>query len=608
MDDSRYDAEKVLAQRAVPGSMDLREMLRTYVVQRALDDMRAAEERRLAAAASGDIAGYGAELRAALRGLYDDMPVGPNAEPPQVTKVSRFDKTGYRIENVLFDSFPGYPVNASVYVPLDWAPPHPAVVIPVGHSGKQFDNYQLPAQFFARAGYVAVLFDPPGQASEKQPGNDHFKDGIRCYMVGHTSSRYFIGDALRCIDYLQTREDVNMSNGVGMTGVSGGGTTTSFATLLDDRIAVSGPSCCLSRLSEVDIGYCYAGCPETHQFGRYALGLDETDLVCAAVPTPTLLMQGDQDALYYIDDVRVLADIVRTFFEKADAGDRFEFFVDNAPHSYSLNMARAFTRFLNKWLLAEPSRAMPDLPDDAFTLDPYDELKCRPRTDVNMRTLSVDEATRLKASWHTDSDSVRAAAQSLTGTKRDTALPQSVEGRPFRFGNAQWQPVQLTPEPGIALPGTLITPVAGADTSIVHFDDRGRHDKLEKGGWLSSLLHAIGGGTPEADLFTVDLRGWGDTEISMYPHEMHDWGGRDRYLAYATAALGDSIMAMRIRDGLAALRYVRASHGADKARTVVFGSGLGAIVALHVAALAPDVDGVVSVDGLWSFAATSHIM
>ena len=47
---------------------------------------------------------------------------------------------------------------------------------------------------------LAVLFDPPGQASEKQTGNDHFIDGVRCYLVGETSSRYFVADALRCID------------------------------------------------------------------------------------------------------------------------------------------------------------------------------------------------------------------------------------------------------------------------------------------------------------------------------------------------------------------------------------------------------------------------
>ena len=46
--------------------------------------------------------------------------------------VSAHDREGYRLENVLFDSFPGWEVNATVYVPRGFAPPYPAVVVPVG--------------------------------------------------------------------------------------------------------------------------------------------------------------------------------------------------------------------------------------------------------------------------------------------------------------------------------------------------------------------------------------------------------------------------------------------------------------------------------------------
>jgi cephalosporin-C deacetylase-like acetyl esterase len=102
--------------------------------------------------------------------------------------------------------------------------------VPVGHSGKQFESYQIPAQVFAMCGYAALTFDPPGQAGEKKPGNDHFRDGVRCYMTGATSQRFFVMDALRAVDYLATRRDVDMRRGVGMTGVSGGGFTTLYAS------------------------------------------------------------------------------------------------------------------------------------------------------------------------------------------------------------------------------------------------------------------------------------------------------------------------------------------------------------------------------------------
>ena len=370
--DPRYP----IVQRPIAAGLDLRDMLRQHILVRALAHMRAAEERRQQALAGGDVRGYRASIRRAVRALYGALPAGAQSPAPVVTPVSAFDKQGHRLENVLFDSYPGWQVNATVFVPTDYAPPFPAVIVPVGHSGKQFANYQLPAQLMARCGYLAVLFDPPGQSSEKQPGNDHFADGVRCYLVGETSSQYFVADALRCIDYVQSRPDVDTTRGVAMTGVSGGGTTTVLASLLDERIRLVAPSCCLSPLSALDISQCYASCPETLMAGRYALGLDEVDLLCA-VAAPTLLMAGETDEVFHLEATAALADQVAAFHRMEGAPERFEFHVDRGRgHCYSLDQARRFVAFANRWLLGQPERALPDLPDDALAMAPYEELRC----------------------------------------------------------------------------------------------------------------------------------------------------------------------------------------------------------------------------------------
>ncbi|MCC6416364.1 MAG: hypothetical protein IT582_10690, partial [Opitutaceae bacterium] len=131
-----------------------------------------------------------------FRGYYGDLREFING-PLNARIVGRGEGDGFRYENVLFESHPGWEINATVYLPLDSHGPFPPVVVPVGHSGKQFASYQLPCQYFARAGFIAITFDPPGVAGEKQPGNDHFSDGVRCHLTGDTSSRYFIGDVLR---------------------------------------------------------------------------------------------------------------------------------------------------------------------------------------------------------------------------------------------------------------------------------------------------------------------------------------------------------------------------------------------------------------------------
>ena len=592
-----------LPQRPVPPRTDLRDMLRQYLARRSLDAMAAAASRRAEALCGGTLAPYQAAVRRAVRAFYGDLPAGPAAPPPTATLVSAFDHDGFRVENVLFESFPGWQVNATVFVPRTTPPPWPAVVVPVGHSGKQFDNYQLPGQWFARCGFLAVTFDPPGQAGEKQPGNDHFHDGVRDYLLGETSSRYFVADALRCIDYLATRPDADLARGVAMTGVSGGGTTTTLAALLDPRITVIGPSCCVTPLADLDITQCYAGCPETHMWRRYADGVDEVDLLAAAAPTPCLLMAGREDEVFKIADTQRLADQVAGVYGALSMAGQFRFFVDSAGHGYSLRQARAFTEFMNQWLRPAGAPA-PALPDEAAVRSlPEAELKCRPRPEANMRTLAAAQAGCLAAAWDLRPERVRVAAAQLCGVAGTVPVPAAETGTPFRVWTHDWVSVMLRPEPDIELPATWL-PVRDAVGApvILHFDDAGRHRLLQRQGVLLKAAGFLREPAGTHHLLTVDLRGWGDTAPAVYPYELAGWGGVDRYLAYTSAALGDSVMTMRIRDGLATLAWLRTQPQARDARVVVTGCGLGAVVALHVAVLAqPAVAGAVVWDGLASF-------
>ena len=657
------------AQRSIPPRTDLREMLRDHIVRRSLACMEAAAARRQQATATPvALAAYCARIQGAVRGFYGNLPAGPEVQPPTATLVSTFSYDGYRAENVLFETYPGWQVNATVYVPADCLPPFPVVVVPVGHSGKQFANYQLPCQYFARAGYLAICFDPPGQASEKQPGNDHFTDGVRDYLIGCTSSRYFVSDAIRCIDYAAVRPDADLSAGVAMTGVSGGGTTTTLAALLDDRIAVTGPCCCVTPLADLDIDQCYAGCPETHPFGRYAAGVDEVDLLCAAAPLPCLLMAGETDEVFRIADTRRLAECTAGFYAAAGASERFDLRVDPDGHAYPLPQARAFARWMNRWLRGDPERRVPDLPDPAIGMRPVEELRCSPRTDVNMRTLATAAADTLARTRDRSPRTVRRQAAAIAGvshpadmmtdaaagadaaaaTVTDTApsvmgraacgrtagtvgegacdsaagaprrteatptggceaataapVPAAETGAPFQVWTHDWRAVMLRPETDIELPATLLTPRTGAPApAILHLDDAGRHRSLYRHGPLARAIRFLDRDRPGVNLLTVDLRGWGDTAPAMYPYEMAGWGSLERYSAYATAALGDPVMSMRIRDALAALAWLRTRPEVDGARIRLAGRGLGGLVALHAAAIDHRLAGVIVWDGLSSW-------
>ena len=586
----------------VPSALDLRNMLTRHIVRRSCELLDAVAARRKAAFENGDWQAWRDGVRKAVRDALGPLPFGKEGGPLNVRVVSRHERPGYVVENVLFESLPGLDVNGSVYLPLTetYPPPWPAIVVPVGHSTKTGADYQIPAQVFARLGYVAITFDPPGMAGEKSIGNDHFNDGVRCYLTGHSSNRYFVIDALRCIDYLAARPDVDLSNGVGMTGVSGGGMTTMFAALLDDRIRAAGPSCCAVPNAMHPVLDDYAPCPETLASERFA-AYDDMDLLAAAMPTPVLLMAGAKDEVFREDMSRAIASDVEQSFVKAGHGDRFAFFLDSSGHAYTVPMAVEFVRWMDRWVRGALNRPLPELTPGDFEVAPKEILMCHPRLDRNMFSINRDMA--LAMGEHGSGLSVQDAARIVVHVDEAVQPPVAREGKPALSWFHHVQELVLQPDSDIELPATFSYPAEPRwkGAALLYFDERGRWTDLRTNGWLAELTRFLDAATDGPAVLTVDLRGWGDTRPADLNYDIAGWGCRERWCGYVSAAMGDAVLAMRIRDGLAALAYLRTRQEVDAARIVVGGRGMGGVVALHVAAIDAQVAGVFSMDALACF-------
>jgi dienelactone hydrolase len=586
----------------VPPTVDLRNMLTRHIVRRCCESLDAVADHRREAFTEGTWQAWRGATRKAVAEALEPMPFGERGGDLNVRHVSRHDRPGYVVENVLFESLPGLDVNASMYLPLapDYPPPWRAIVVPVGHSAKTRESYQIPAQVFARMGYVAITFDPPGMAGEKGPGNDHFKDGVRCYLTGQSSNRYFVIDALRCIDYLATRADIDLSNGVGMTGVSGGGTTTMFATLLDDRIAASGPSCCAVPNALHPVLDNYAPCAETLAQGRFQ-HYDDIDLLVAAMPTPVLLMAGAGDEVFTKEMSQRMADEVAASFQSSGHEERFGFFLDPGGHAYTVAMAVEFAKWMDRWVSKTPNRSLPVVAREDFEMLPDEQLACKPRTDRNIFSVNADVAVSLRQ--HRSGLPVSEAAALVARVDGSSAVPEARVGKPALDWFHDVQEVMLKPEADIELPATFLYPARQEwkGAAVLYFDPRGRWTDLRQQGVLANMTGFTNEGTDGPAIFTVDLRGWGDSKPADLPYDIAGWGHRDRWLSYVSAALGDHVLAMRIRDGLSALAYLRARPEIEPERIVVGGRGMGGVVALHVAAIDGKIRGVFAIDALASF-------
>ncbi|MBT3344457.1 MAG: hypothetical protein HN404_15745 [Gemmatimonadetes bacterium] len=596
--------------RPIKPQRDLRTMVTDHLQGRSLDLLDEAASRRRAAFEDGRWEEYRREIRDHVSGSFGDMPFGHQGGPLQTRAVSTHDLTCCHVENVLFDSFPGWQVNASVFVPRGDGP-FPAVVIPVGHSGKQFDNYQIPARAFASAGYLAVLFDPPGQASEKQTGNDHFVDGVRTFLTGYSANRYFVLDALRCIDYLETRDDADLSRGVGMTGVSGGGHTTLFSTLFDDRITCQGPSCCINRMADHPVGDLYSPCPEAKWSGRIRAGVDELDVLLAGIPVPSLYMAGRRDEVFQIDWSRALAGEAAEYFRLANAESHFAFFEDDAGHAYTLAQVRQFIAWMNRWILHEPDRPVPELDVSDFPMMPYEQLKCHPTPEQNMFTLnrSIAESQTAMRPARRTTEELGTLVGHVVGEAAGapTQVTHWQQSSPFQVWSQTSREVLATVQ-DLEIPATWLEPIPEfhqpSSPVVLFIDDRGRRAALES--WapparLSRMLQR----DPAViypSMLVPDLPGWGETTPALVPYAMAGWGSMDRLTAYLSCTLGDGILAIRTRCAAALVRHLIDERGVAANRIILVGHGLGGAVALMAAAVAGlSLGAVVSWSGLLSF-------
>ena len=141
------------------------------------------------------------------------------------------------------------------------------------------------------------------------------------------------------------------------------------------------------------------------------------------------------------------------------------------------------------------------------------------------------------------------------------ALPDCASGGKTLAWFHWVEDLTLRPEPGIELPATYLYPARDGwkGSALLYFDDRGRWTDLKRQGFLANTTGFVVKETDGPAVLTVDVRGCGDTAPACLPYDIAGWAGTDRWLAYVTAALGNPLFAMRVRDGLAALEFLAVS-------------------------------------------------
>ncbi|MCE5322232.1 hypothetical protein LLG46_02830 [bacterium] len=301
------------------------------------------------------------EFRARLIENLGGLP--PSDTPLNARIVGKVDCDGFTIEKVIFESRPGAFVTANLYIPNGITSPRGTVLFLSGHSpqAKQFPPYQTVCQCLVKAGLIVMSQDPVGQGERfgyyEQSlrrctvgcgTTEHDYVGWQCLGLGDCIARYFIHDAMRGIDYLLTRPEVDAAH-IGVTGCSGGGTQTGLMMICDQRIAAAAPTTYITNRRT----YMHAGLGQDQEQiwpGLTALGFDHEDVVMMMAPRPVQVQAVTYD-FNPIEGTRRTVTRCKRFWEMYGKADCLSLVEDDSVHMYTRPLANAAARFFAHHLL-----------------------------------------------------------------------------------------------------------------------------------------------------------------------------------------------------------------------------------------------------------------
>ncbi len=260
---------------------------------------------------------------------------------------------GFTIRKVTYQSLPEWRVTANLYIPDELQLPSAAVLFLSGHSreAKAYPPYQNVCQRLAKNGFIVLSVDPLGQGERFQyfdpesgaelvacSCSEHCYAGLQCWWLGQAPTRYFLYDAMRGIDYLQSLPEVDGQR-IGATGCSGGGTQTSMLMLGEPRLAAAVPATFIMHRRD----YMWTGQPQDAEQifpGTTAAGIDHDDYLAMMAPKPVMVASVAYD-YFPLEGAKRAVERARRIYNLFSAGDNLQLVTDPDTHQYTDNLAKA---------------------------------------------------------------------------------------------------------------------------------------------------------------------------------------------------------------------------------------------------------------------------
>jgi dienelactone hydrolase len=552
-------------------------------------------------------------VRETLTGLIGGL---PSRTPVNERRHGSFEREGYVVEKLTYESLPNYHVSANLYVPAGGGGPFPGVLFQLGHSanGKAYDSYQCACQGLVKLGFVVLAFDPMGQGERvyypdesgiesrlHDVDEEHTMPGRQMLLVGSTCTQFQLWDAIRSLDYLAGHPLVDPKS-LASVGQSGGATLTMLLAAMDDRLAVvaefSGNTENLTCKNFLPPGS--TDDAEQDLIGSAPLGLDRWDLLYPFAPKPLLVSISDKDSFgtyspNYVSDSAEEYQRLANSYRVLGAAHKLAWVDSPLPHGLSYDSRLQLYNWLRLHLKHESDPVHEEPP---VAVEPDRNLWVTESGSL-IKSLGGETPFTLTKKRFASLSRVGSAASidRLLRLEQPLRVQPSILSKVPSLHRISVEALDVAVVRNVGIPAWLFRSEQSAKDApaMLLLDPKGRNSTWREGELCQQL--AVEG----IAVCAGDVRGSGDLApqfSSGAPSYARAHQISEDY-AWSSLILGRPLAGQRVTDILA---LVHALQQLGARRVIVAARGEMTVPALFAAALEPSIEALYLAGGLSSFA------